>query len=94
MLKRHAGLALCLLLAAPSGPVLAEEFDAIVSEQPKPDLPFFGSPPAVKGEQAEPDLPFFGSPVLVDEQKERRQAEGITFRKNGSVDMKKHQWDC
>lgn len=26
------------------------------------------------------------------EQRERLEAEGITFRKNGNVDMQKHQW--
>ncbi len=26
------------------------------------------------------------------EQRERLTAEGITFRKNGNVDMRKHQW--
>ena len=26
------------------------------------------------------------------EQRERLMAEGVTFRKNGYVDMKKHQW--
>lgn len=26
------------------------------------------------------------------EQRERLAAEGITFRKNGNVDMQKHQW--
>ena len=28
------------------------------------------------------------------EQRDRLLAEGITFRGNGYVDMKKHQWDC
>ncbi len=28
------------------------------------------------------------------EQRERLIAEGVTFRDNGSVDMKKHQWQC
>ncbi len=28
------------------------------------------------------------------EQRERLIAEGITFRDNGNVDMKKHQWQC
>lgn len=28
------------------------------------------------------------------EQRERLTAEGVTFRDNGSVDMKKHQWQC
>ena len=28
------------------------------------------------------------------EQRERLIAEGITFRENGNVDMKKHQWQC
>ena len=28
------------------------------------------------------------------EQRERLLAEGVTFQKNGCVDMKKHQWDC
>ncbi len=28
------------------------------------------------------------------EQMERLLAEGVTFRENGCVDMKKHQWDC
>lgn len=28
------------------------------------------------------------------EQRERLAAEGITFRKNGCVDMQKHQWQC
>ena len=27
-------------------------------------------------------------------QRERLLAEGVTFRENGCVDMKKHQWDC
>ncbi|MBO4837714.1 MAG: MGMT family protein [Clostridia bacterium] len=27
------------------------------------------------------------------EQRERLLAEGVTFRDNGSVDMKRHQWD-
>ena len=27
------------------------------------------------------------------EQQERLLAEGVTFRDNGSVDMKRHQWD-
>ncbi len=28
------------------------------------------------------------------EQREKLIAEGVTFRDNGSVDMKKHQWQC
>jgi methylated-DNA-protein-cysteine methyltransferase-like protein len=28
------------------------------------------------------------------EQRERLEAEGVTFRGNGCVDMKKHQWQC
>ena len=28
------------------------------------------------------------------EQRERLIAEGVTFRENGCVDMKKHQWQC
>ena len=28
------------------------------------------------------------------EQRERLIAEGVTFRGNGCVDMKKHQWQC
>ena len=28
------------------------------------------------------------------DQKERLLAEGVTFNRNGNVDMKKHQWDC
>ena len=28
------------------------------------------------------------------EQLERLLAEGVSIRKNGNVDMKKHQWDC
>ena len=28
------------------------------------------------------------------EQRERLKAEGVTFRKNGNVDMKRHQWQC
>ena len=28
------------------------------------------------------------------EQRERLTGEGITFRDNGNVDMKKHQWQC
>jgi len=28
------------------------------------------------------------------EQRERLLMEGVTFRENGCVDMKKHQWDC
>jgi len=28
------------------------------------------------------------------EQRERLLAEGLTFRENGCVDMKKNQWDC
>lgn len=28
------------------------------------------------------------------EQRERLTAEGVTFTKNGHVDMKKHQWEC
>ena len=28
------------------------------------------------------------------EQRERLLAEGVTFRENGCVDMKKNQWDC
>ena len=28
------------------------------------------------------------------DQREKLIAEGITFRDNGNVDMKKHQWQC
>ena len=28
------------------------------------------------------------------EQRERLEREGVTFRPNGCVDMKKHRWDC
>ena len=28
------------------------------------------------------------------EQRERLTAEGVTFRENGNVDMKRHQWQC
>jgi len=28
------------------------------------------------------------------EQRERLQAEGVRFRENGCVDMKRFQWDC
>lgn len=28
------------------------------------------------------------------EQRERLEREGVTFRTNGCVDMKKHRWDC
>ena len=28
------------------------------------------------------------------EQRERLLSEGVTFRENGCVDMKMHQWDC
>ena len=28
------------------------------------------------------------------DQKERLLAEGVTFNRNGNVDMKKHQWEC
>lgn len=28
------------------------------------------------------------------EQRERLEREGVTFRANGCVDMKKHRWDC
>ena len=28
------------------------------------------------------------------EQRERLEAEGVTFRPNGCVDMKKYLWDC
>ena len=28
------------------------------------------------------------------EQRERLEREGVTFRENGCVDMKKHRWDC
>ena len=28
------------------------------------------------------------------EQRERLEREGVTFRQNGCVDMKKHRWDC
>ena len=28
------------------------------------------------------------------EQRERLEREGVTFRSNGCVDMKKHRWDC
>ncbi len=28
------------------------------------------------------------------EQRERLKAEGVTFRGNGNVDMRKHQWQC
>ena len=28
------------------------------------------------------------------DQRQRLQEEGVTFRDNGCVDLKKHQWDC
>lgn len=28
------------------------------------------------------------------EQRERLEREGVAFRENGCVDMKKHRWDC
>ena len=28
------------------------------------------------------------------EQRERLEREGVAFRSNGCVDMKKHRWDC
>ena len=28
------------------------------------------------------------------EQRDRLEREGVTFRENGCVDMKKHRWDC
>ena len=28
------------------------------------------------------------------EQRERLEAEGVGFRENGCVDLKKYQWDC
>ncbi len=28
------------------------------------------------------------------EQRERLASEGVTFRENGCVDMRKHQWQC
>ena len=28
------------------------------------------------------------------EQRERLEREGVTFRPNGGVDMKKYRWDC
>lgn len=28
------------------------------------------------------------------EQRERLEREGVTFRSNGCVDMKKYRWDC
>lgn len=28
------------------------------------------------------------------EQRERLEAEGVGFRENGCVDMRKYQWDC
>ena len=28
------------------------------------------------------------------EQRERLERDGVTFRENGCVDMKKHRWDC
>ena len=28
------------------------------------------------------------------DQRERLEAEGVTFLPNGNVDMKKHQWEC
>lgn len=28
------------------------------------------------------------------EQRERLEREGVAFRPNGCVDMKKHRWDC
>ena len=28
------------------------------------------------------------------EQRERLEAEGVTFLPNGCVDMRKHRWDC
>ena len=55
MLKRTASLFFCILLAAPAGPVLADEFDAIISEPPKPET--------------EPEVPFFGDQVIVEEEK-------------------------
>ena len=30
----------------------------------------------------------------VYEQRERLEAEGVTFRDNGCVDLKKHRWNC
>ena len=50
MLKRSATLFLCFLLAVPAGTVLADAFDAIVSDPPKPD--------------PETDVPFFGDQVI------------------------------
>ena len=55
MLKRSATLFLCFLLAVPAGTVLADAFDAIVSDPPKPD--------------PETDVPFFGDQVVVEEEK-------------------------
>ena len=55
MLKRSATLFLCFLLAVPAGTVLADAFDAIVSDPPKPD--------------PETDVPFFGDQVIVEEEK-------------------------
>ena len=55
MLKRTASLFFCILLAAPAGPVLADEFDAIISEPPKPET--------------EPEVPFFGDQVIDEEEK-------------------------
>lgn len=28
------------------------------------------------------------------EQRDRLERDGVTFRENGCVDMKKHRWDC
>ena len=68
MLKRSAAIFLCFLLAVPAGSVLADEFDVIVSDPPKPD--------------PETEVPFFGEQVIVEEEKpepkpkpERRVAE-------------------
>ena len=88
LLKRHAGLVLCLLLAAPPGPAAAEEFDAIVSEPPKPDQPFSGDAPDVKGERPEPDQPFFGEQVMVEEEKPvPRQAEARPRRQSDRLEI-------
>ena len=88
LLKRHAGLVLCLLLAAPPGHAAAEEFDAIVSEPPKPDQPFFGDAPDVKGERPEPDQPFFGEQVMVEEEKPvPRQAEARPRRQSDRLEI-------
>ncbi|MBR6467513.1 MAG: hypothetical protein IKT16_05095, partial [Desulfovibrio sp.] len=55
MLKRSAAILLCCLLAVPAGSVLADEFDAIISDPPKPD--------------PETEVPFFGDQVIIEEEK-------------------------